>query len=47
MTQDVKNRDKLTKSELDRELNDALKGTFPPVIRWQWARQRQQSPIDP
>lgn len=29
MTQDATSRDQLTKSELDRELNDALKSTFP------------------
>ena len=35
MPEDVKSRDYLSKAELDRELNDALKGTFPasdPVI---------------
>jgi hypothetical protein len=29
MPEDVKSRDHLSKAELDRELNDALKGTFP------------------
>jgi hypothetical protein len=29
MHEDVKSRDSLSKAELDRELNDALKGTFP------------------
>jgi len=29
MPDDVKSRDHLSKAELDRELNDALKGTFP------------------
>ena len=29
MPEDVKSRDYLSKAELDRELNDALKGTFP------------------
>ena len=29
MPEDVKSRDHRSKAELDRELNDALKGTFP------------------
>jgi len=49
MTQDAKNRGQLTKSELDRELNDALKGTFPasdPVAVGEVTSTEPDRPVD-
>ncbi|HEY8276796.1 MAG TPA: hypothetical protein VIG52_07365 [Methyloceanibacter sp.] len=49
MTQDAKSRDQLTKAELDRELDDALKGTFPasdPVAVGEVTSTEPERPID-
>ena len=47
MHEDVKSQDYLSKAELDRELNDALKGTFPASDPVTISDTTQRSPIAP